>query len=185
MSMRAWQGRLMWAGGAVLALLAVVYAGPARDVVQPRGAASPPAAGPSDRGEPQPSLSAPAAVNDPDLARARERLQSRERPEPIRDAFAPRSWAPAQVETPPTPAAQAPPPAAAPVAPPLPFRYLGQLSEHGRTVVFLARGEAPVTASVGEVLDGTYRVERIADTAVEFTYLPLNESQVLQVGGVQ
>jgi hypothetical protein len=184
MSMRAWQGRLMWAGGAVLALLAIVYAGPARDVVQPRGAASPAPAEPHDRAEPQPSVSAPAVVNDPDLARARERLQSRERPEPIRDAFAPRSWAPAQVEPPPAPAQAAPPPPA-PVAPPLPFRYLGQLSEQGRTVVFLARGEAPVAGSVGEVLDGTYRIERIADTAVEFTYLPLNERQVLQVGGVQ
>jgi hypothetical protein len=181
--MRAWQGRLMWAGGAVLALLAIVYAGPARDVVQPRGAAS--AAAPRDRAEPQASVSAPAAVHDPDLARARERLQPRERPEPIRDAFAPRSWAPAQVEAPPAPAARAPPPPAAPVAPPLPYRYLGQLSEQGRTVVFLARGEAPVDGRVGEVLDGTYRIERIADSAVEFTYLPLNERQVLQVGGVQ
>ncbi len=52
-------------------------------------------------------------------------------------------------------------------------------------MVFLARDEAPVAGSAGEILDGTYRIERIGETAVEFTYLPLNQRQVLQVGGVQ
>ena len=187
MSFSLWQGRLVWLGGALLAVLAAIYAGPARDVVQPSAPARLDAegAGESERRSAVTAGSAPAAVNDPDVARARARLEPRDTAEPIRDAFAPRSWAPAAVEPPRAPVAQEPSARAAPVAPPLPYRYLGQLSEQGRTVVFLARGEAPVAGSVGEVLDGAYRIERIGEAAVEFTYLPLNERQVLQAGGVQ
>ena len=184
MSLTSRQRGAMWAAGTAAALAAVIYAGPARDVVRvdhPRAegsgavAAKPSAA----------SALAPQAAVDPDLARAHARLQGRERAEPISDAFAPRSWAPPPPPEP-APAAAAPPaPPPAPVAPPLPFRYLGQLSEQGRTVVFLARGDAPMAAAVGEVLEGSYRIERIAPTAVEFTYLPLNTRQVLAVGGAR
>ena len=185
MSFSLWQGRLVWLGGALLALLAAIYAGPARDVVQPSAPARLDAEGGSESRSAVTARGAPAAANDPDVARARARLEPREGAQPIRDAFAPRSWAPAPVEPPRAPVAQEPSARAAPVAPPLPYRYLGQLSEQGRTVVFLARGEAPVAGSVGEVLDGTYRIDRIGEAAVEFIYLPLNERQVLQVGAVQ
>ena len=184
MSLSAWQRRCMLAGGAVLALLAAVYAGPARDVIQPSdsGRASPAREGVLPA--PEDASVAPAAANDTDVERARERLRGRDRSEPVRDAFAPRSWAPAQPE----PQPFVPPPQTAPnasVAPPLPYEYLGQLSEQGRTLVFLARGETPVMGGVGEILDGTYRIERIAATTVEFTYLPLDTRQVLTVGGVR
>ncbi|MNF15902.1 hypothetical protein D3C80_2186950 [compost metagenome] len=49
--------------------------------------------------------------------------------------------------------------------------------------VFLLRGEKIYTVTVGEVIDGTYRVERIADSEMVLTYLPLNVSQTLSVGG--
>jgi hypothetical protein len=186
MSLSSWQRRCMLAGGAGLALLAAVYAGPARDVIQPADPARTSAAGERRQAAHKEASTAPAAGNDVDVARARERLQTHARTEPIKDAFAPRSWAPPQPE----PAPFAPPPQAesapsATVAPPLPYQYLGQLSEQGRTLVFLARGETPVMGGVGEILDGTYRIERIAATAVEFTYLPLNTRQLLAVGGVQ
>ena len=76
-------------------------------------------------------------------------------------------------------------PAPAPTAPPLPYKYLGQLREQGRTVVFLARDDAPVMAKAGEVIDGSYRVERISESEVEFTYLPLATRQILSASPIQ
>ena len=180
MSLSSRQRRAMWTAATAVALAAAIYAGPARDVVpreeRPRAAGPEPVAATRTA-----QTAAEPNVVDPDLARAHARLQRQDRAEPIRDAFSPRSWAPPPPE--PAPAAPAAPaPLPVPLAPPLPFRYLGQLSEQGRTVVFLARGEAPVAGSVGEVLEGSYRIERIAPTAVEFTYLPLNTRQVLAVG---
>jgi len=185
LTLRARRGML--AGGAGLALLAAIYAGPARDVVQPADSARASAARErSQSGHKEDASVAPAAATDAALVRARERLSGLDRSESIRDAFAPRSWAPAPPEpAPPGPMPQTAPAPSAPAAPPLPYEYLGQLSEQGRTLVFLARGETPVMGAVGEVLDGAYRIERIAASAVEFTYLPLNTRQVLTVGVVR
>jgi len=36
---------------------------------------------------------------------------------------------------------------------------------------------------VGDVIDGTYRVDRISDKAVDLIYLPLHEKQALPAGG--
>jgi hypothetical protein len=88
------------------------------------------------------------------------------------DPFAPKSWAP------PAPAqAQR-----APVAPPLPYRYFGRMTEDGRTLVFLQRGERTYTVSPGDVLDGQYRVDAIKPDGVLFTYLPLKQKQALPIG---
>jgi hypothetical protein len=73
----------------------------------------------------------------------------------------------------------APPP---PSAPPLPFQFLGKLDDSETLRVFLQRGERVHTVSVGDVIDGTYRVERIAAGQMTLIYLPLNVSQTLSVG---
>ena len=179
------QRRMLLAAAVGLAVLAAIYAGPAQDVVQPqadeRTPAVAPAAAPSEARE----ASAPARVRDLDIEQAERRLNRSASRETIKNAFAPHTWAVRRAA--PAPEPQAPPPVVnvAPTAPPLPYQYLGQLSEQGRTLVFLSRDEAPLVARVGEVLEGSYRIERIAETAVEFTYLPLKTRQVLSIGGLQ
>lgn len=99
--------------------------------------------------------------------------------------FAAHSWRPAP---PPVPAVVwTPPPAPVlpeppPTAPVLPFAFLGRLDDAERLRVFLTRDEKIYTVTVGAVIDGTYRVERIADSEIVLTYLPLNVTQTLSVG---
>lgn len=181
-----WQRRALLAVAMGLTVLAVIYAGPARDVVQPKAPAV--ASRPAETAT-QPAASArteaeTATSRDLDMERAQRRLKPPQRG-PIQDAFVPRTWAVPQPA--PTPVVQAPVSIApsAPVPPPLPFEYLGQMSEDGKTMVFLNRGETPLVGRIGETLEGSYRIERIADNAVEFTYLPLNARQVLSIGGLQ
>lgn len=99
----------------------------------------------------------------------------------VADAFAPRNWQPA-----PSPAAiremqarEILPPPPPPQAPPLPFTYVGRLTEPDRTTVFLSTGSRDIAAAVGETIDGTYRVDAVTATRVELTYLPLDQRQSL------
>lgn len=89
--------------------------------------------------------------------------------------FAPRRAASAARVAPPP----SPPPA--PLAPPLPFRYLGRYVDGERAAVYLARGDEPVLAVQGETLPGGYRVEEVAPEAVTLLYLPLGTRQRLPV----
>lgn len=95
----------------------------------------------------------------------------------VANAFASTSW-----YVPPPPAKPAPPPK--PTAPPLPFTFMGRyLDAKAATVVMLIKGDRLYTVSEGDVIDDTYRVDRIDDKAVELTYLPLKTKQSLPTGG--
>jgi hypothetical protein len=86
------------------------------------------------------------------------------------DAFAPRNFAPT------VPAqAQAP---AKPAAPPLPFRYLGKMLDGDKLAVFLGNGAESFSVKAGDRI-GEYRVDKITDAEVVFTYLPLKTKQTL------
>lgn len=67
----------------------------------------------------------------------------------------------------------------APVVPPLPFRYLGKAVEADKTSVFVARGEEHYAVVAGDRIGRDYRVERISEKAVTFTYLPSRARQTL------
>ncbi|WP_428827822.1 hypothetical protein ACLIKD_07580 [Azonexus sp. IMCC34842] len=75
-----------------------------------------------------------------------------------------------------------PPPPPKPTAPPLPFQYLGKLSEDGETRVFLNHQGKHLIAKVGDVINGTYNVEEIAGGQMTFLYQPLQEKQTLAIG---
>jgi hypothetical protein len=75
------------------------------------------------------------------------------------------------------PSRPAPPPP--PQAPPAPFKYMGKMIEDGRTTLFLVQGERNLVVREGETLQGTWRVDRIADDAMTLTYLPLGKAQVV------
>lgn len=125
------------------------------------------------------AIAEPAPVAPPRLAL--DRLNRLAHAVPAADPFAPRSWqAMEQAET--RRVAPPPPPPPRPQAPPLPFKYFGQAIEDGRMTVFLLRGENSYVAQVGSKLDGTYRVDRIDDRTIVFTYLPLGTRQELPLG---
>jgi len=78
------------------------------------------------------------------------------------------------------PAANAPKVAEKPSAPPLPFQYFGRLTENGKTEVFVMRGEELLAIAPGQNL-GDYRVDKIGDSSISFTYLPLKAKQTLEL----
>lgn len=89
---------------------------------------------------------------------------------PAADPFAPKDFTPRQAQQ-----AAAP---AKPEAPPLPFRYLGKLIEDGKLSVFLANGEESLAVTAGARI-GDYRVDKVTEHEVQFTYMPLKTKQSL------
>ena len=83
--------------------------------------------------------------------------------------------------TPPAPVVR-PAPAAPPSAPAPPFAVIGKLLTDGHWEVYLARGEATYTARAGLLIDPNYRVETIAPPVLTLTYLPLKQTQHLDIG---
>lgn len=133
----------------------------------------------------------PLVTQAPETSTALERddtllLPSRARdiPESKGDAFTAKSWLP-----PPPPVRVAPvpppPPPAAPVAPPLPFTFVG-LMEQGTTKpqAFLSKGDVLLVVAAGDLLDNnTYRVDTLTPQKIVITYLPLNTPQTLNILG--
>src|SRR5262245_12346328 len=110
--------------------LAVGTAGPGSEVAETKGAA--PSTAPTD---------SPLAL--PERAALGESSA---------DLFSSFSWQP---PPPPQPTvAPKPPP---PVAPPLPYRFAGQLIQGDRPEVFLAKGDSVIPVGKGDTLDGLYR----------------------------
>lgn len=94
---------------------------------------------------------------------------------PQNDPFAPRSFAPAPRAR--ASAAAAPAPKA---APPLPFTYVGWVSQDGKTEVYVLRGEELISIEAGQKIEPDYRVDSITDSSIAFTYLPMKKRQVLE-----
>jgi hypothetical protein len=75
--------------------------------------------------------------------------------------------------------AAAPP---APVAPKLPFTYMGSIEESGKSKYVLVQGEQLHVVTVGEEFAGAYRLEGVEQTELVLTYLPLGARQSLPIG---
>jgi hypothetical protein len=69
-------------------------------------------------------------------------------------------------------------------APALPFRYIGRLVHNGKTELLLMHGERLYSIVAGGKVGDDYVVERIGDSSVVFTYVPLNLKQNLDLPGV-
>jgi hypothetical protein len=82
---------------------------------------------------------------------------------------------------PPPPPKPGPPPP--PVAPPLPYVVIGKKLEDLAWEVYLTRGEQTFIAREKLVLEGQYRVDSIKPPTMTLTYLPLNQTQTLTIGG--
>ena len=98
--------------------------------------------------------------------------------------FAAHSW---YVQPPaPPPAAVAPVATepAQPVAPPMPFAYMGTYTPDGAApVFFLTRGDRVYDVRVGDTLDDTYHVDALNNGQLVLTYKPLNVQQTIITGG--
>jgi len=105
-----------------------------------------------------------------------DRLERRAAASPAGDPFRARSWEPELVAV----RRNLPPPP--PQAPPLPFTYLGRMIDDEKTTVFLTRQDRNYVVRLGDTLDGTYRVENIAEEGLVLTYLPLGAEQTLPFG---
>ena len=102
------------------------------------------------------------------------------------EAFGNKSWLPPPPPPPPAPAPAAPERPPKPTAPPLPFRFVGMLeAKNEPPTAFLSMGDALHVVKVGDVIDGTYRIEALSPAKVVVTYLPLKQQQTLGVDGGQ
>lgn len=138
---------------------------PARQTPPPRtqGAAPAPAPAPADAGAGAPGQAGQATAGATPTA-------------PVPDIFAARTW-----EPPPPPPDLSPPPP--PQAPPLPFRFIGRITEPGKKPAFLlARGEEVLTVKVGDVIDRVWRLEKFTGGKLKFRYRPLNLLSTLPIG---
>lgn len=90
------------------------------------------------------------------------------------DIFAVRTW-----EPPPPPMDMTPP---APEAPPVPFRFLGRIAEHGQKPAFLlGAAERVMAVRVGDTIDKEWRLENAQGGELIFRYRPLNLRQTLPI----
>lgn len=154
--------RWLLLGGALGGTLLLVWQSPVEEepvaLVQPRRSAALPAGGGA---VPQPAPFALAA-----RAPAAEEYI---------DLFAPRvSRAERQLATPVAPVM--------PMPPPLPFIYIGQMIEDGRTKVFLQEGSTLHAVTAGDMLGRSYQVLGIESNRINLLYLPLNMTQTISVG---
>lgn len=103
--------------------------------------------------------------------------------------FAANSW-----YTPPPPPPPPPPTLTAaqeaalrvPVAPPLPFAYMGRYAPDGsEPVFFLTQGDRVYSVRVGDTLIDTYSIDSLTNGQLLMTYKPLKIQQQLTVGGAQ
>lgn len=95
------------------------------------------------------------------------------------DLFAGHSW----YLPPPPPPARDPEPPPPPTAPPFPYSYMGQYERPGdKAVYFLQRGDSVFDVQVGQVLDGVWNIDAVADGRMRLTYTPLKLQQVISLG---
>jgi hypothetical protein len=179
MTLRQIVGLLALMGSAWLAFFADKTPGDDADLVAPTRSGTPaPRAQSPALASTAPNSAAPKTIQKSPAAETVLGLDERAKaPSPDAErtgaqAFGVRSW------TPPPP----PPAPVVPRAPALPFGFLGKKLQNGAWLVYLSVGEDMRLAQVASVIDGQYRVESIVPPRIEFTYLPLNERQTLDIG---
>lgn len=94
--------------------------------------------------------------------------------------FLGQNWNPPPPPPPPQSQSNAPPPP--PMAPPVPYNYFGKAIADGQWEVYLARGDKTYVVRNKTVIEGAYRVDRIAPPVMTVTYLPLNQVQQINIG---
>lgn len=173
-----------WLVGVAALVIAYVIFGPKdSDPVEPVHRAATPATASAAPG----ALTASSSASGAPLARSLLRLAHRVvETSSAGSLFASHSWYVAPPPPPPTTVVSAPAEPPRPVAPPLPYTYMGSYAPKGsQPVVFLTRGDRVFDVHVGDTLDNTYTVDSFTNGVLVFTYKPLNQQQQLITGGAQ
>jgi hypothetical protein len=171
-------GRTQWAFIAVASLAIIIFApkdNESASVSQVKPA--------KQRAGTNTSISTSQTVGRVELERLAKLGKQKSEKSSVGDAFNNLSWyvpppVKAQVYVPPPP----PPPPPAPTAPPLPFAFLGRYDDSSSLVIILTKGDRVYTVSVGDVIENTYKVEKLSAGVLTFTYLPLKIEQKLRIG---
>jgi hypothetical protein len=174
MNAQTWRQRLLFGALAVTIVLSAASGKEwqsADEPVMPAKRAASAVANDSARSQPQLDL---RRLNQTDAA-ANAEISSDH-------AFRAMSWYVPPPPPPPRPPPRPMPPPL-PTAPPMPFSFLGRYEDEETRVILLVRNERIYTVSEGEVIDNTYRVERLAGGQLELIYLPLNIKQTINTGG--
>jgi hypothetical protein len=171
---------LLLGGGLAISVALATFgnAGPKHTTAQPKAPSTSPAR-PTSAKETGPDYG-PAIVRL--LPRDRVTVRGSEDSNVVSNQlFVSLDWTPSP---PPGPPATAAPPAAqqAPSAPPLPFTILGKSYEEGKWEVYLGRDKKVFVARDSTVLDEAYRVESIKPPVLTLTYLPLKQTQEINIG---
>jgi len=101
-----------------------------------------------------------------------------------RDLFPRQQWTKPQALATVTeqPVVAAPVVVAAATAPALPFQFVGRIGDREDLQIFLQSGEKLYVVRQGDVIDETYRLDRVSANELDLVYLPLHQSQTLSVG---
>lgn len=70
----------------------------------------------------------------------------------------------------------------APVAPTLPFKFIGHWKDDQKTQVFIDVAGEVTLVKAGQLLNAQYKVINVQDNAIHFLYLPLNQKQTMFIG---
>jgi hypothetical protein len=79
------------------------------------------------------------------------------------------------------PAVPTPVSASPPVPPPMPYMFSGASVYNEQLQVFLAKGDSVIPISLGETIDGGYRIDAIDERQITLKYLPLEQDQVIPI----
>lgn len=171
-----WRSRETWLVLSVMAVAIVIAFLPGGEEGEPAAAAKVNPQTPDSRSAQQTPQRQTSQLGRVELERLSQQQNKAGGGKAITNAFNSTSWYVAPPRKPP-----APPPPPPPSAPPLPFTYFGRYEDQQKLVVILANGSRLYTVSKGEVIDDTYRVDRITDGTVDLVYLPLNINQSLSI----
>lgn len=72
-----------------------------------------------------------------------------------------------------------------PTAPPLPFTFIGRMLDGGEVTLFISNGGNQYTVKAHDVVDETYRVEKITESEAVLTHLPTGIEQTLAFNTTQ
>jgi hypothetical protein len=72
-----------------------------------------------------------------------------------------------------------------PTAPPFPYAFMGALRDGSEPTLFLSNGERVLVVKADQTVDGAYHIDKISDSQLIVTYLPLHQQQTIVFGTTQ
>lgn len=68
-----------------------------------------------------------------------------------------------------------------PEPPPLPFKYIGSITEHGLKTYFISDSNRVYPTEAGNKITPDYELSQASETELVLTYLPLARTQILRI----